>query len=348
MNKESIPNLQYILCFVPVFSVIVSLFVFCWFTSSIINEDNYRYMLSALVQSEAAIIGIVITLSLVAMQLTASSYSTRAIVIFRESKSPWVLIGSYTFAMLYSLWVLMAVESHCVEEIYFSYILGVFCFTLLIPYTYTILTLLKPSEIIRKESRKITVANLLKMGGKSFKIGPLQSIYDIVGNSLTRYDHETAIYGLEEARKRICEILKIEDLEKGKEWNIDNKIYYFLINICNLALKREDEYFIRSAVIGNIGEIRKAAEKKNTRMLMIAADVLRILGEGAAKRNLTEILHQIISDMSLIYDDIPKKDYDTINRVVRNIGLVGEAASKQGLRDHPYIKRYSSKNQVIL
>jgi hypothetical protein len=334
MNKEAISKLQYIFYIVPVFSVIISLLVFYWFTPPIINEDNYRYMLSALVQSEAAIVGIVITLSLVAIQLAASSYSPRAIVIFRESKLPWILIGSYTFVILYSSWILMAVESHCVKEIYFSYMLGVFCFALLFPYTYKMLILLEPSEIIRRLSKKITEVNLLKTGSSSFKIGSLQSIFDIVRNSLMRYDYETAIYGLEEARKRICKILKNEELRNTKKCDIDKKIRFFLKNICDLALEREDKYFIRVAVIRNIGEIRKAAEKRNTWMLTIAADVLRILGEGAAERNLTKILDQIILNLSLIPDDVPEKDYVTTIRVVRNIGLVGEAASRQGLRNH--------------
>lgn len=70
------------------------------------NADSARYMLSALVQSEAAVIAIVITLSLVAVQLTASSYSTRVIDIFKKSFSLWIFVSTYIVAIIHGLWVL--------------------------------------------------------------------------------------------------------------------------------------------------------------------------------------------------------------------------------------------------
>jgi uncharacterized membrane protein len=49
------------------------------------DVDSARYMLSALVQSEAAIVALVVTLSLVAVQLAAQSYSARVIEVFRRT-----------------------------------------------------------------------------------------------------------------------------------------------------------------------------------------------------------------------------------------------------------------------
>lgn len=47
--------------------------------------DNERYLLSALVQSLAAVIALVITLSLVAVQLAAQSYSARVIDVYKRT-----------------------------------------------------------------------------------------------------------------------------------------------------------------------------------------------------------------------------------------------------------------------
>ena len=57
--------------------------IYSWAPSPI-NENSARNMISTLVESEAAIIAVVITLSLVAVQLTASSYSPKA----SDSRSP--------------------------------------------------------------------------------------------------------------------------------------------------------------------------------------------------------------------------------------------------------------------
>lgn len=49
------------------------------------DVDSARYMLSALIQSEAAIVALVVTLSLVAVQLAAQAYSARVIEVFRRT-----------------------------------------------------------------------------------------------------------------------------------------------------------------------------------------------------------------------------------------------------------------------
>lgn len=56
------------------------------------HEDNARYLISALIQSQAAIISIVITLTLVAIQITASHYTSRLIDIFKEYPLMWLLL----------------------------------------------------------------------------------------------------------------------------------------------------------------------------------------------------------------------------------------------------------------
>lgn len=59
------------------------------------DPDSARYLLSALVQSEAAIIAIVVTLSLVAIQLAATSYSPTIIGIYQKYPYFWLLIIIY-------------------------------------------------------------------------------------------------------------------------------------------------------------------------------------------------------------------------------------------------------------
>lgn len=69
--------------------------VFSYFGFLHTDIDSARYMLSALIQSEAAIVALVVTLSLVAVQLAASSYSARVIEVFRRTPDLWILMGIY-------------------------------------------------------------------------------------------------------------------------------------------------------------------------------------------------------------------------------------------------------------
>lgn len=68
---------------------VISYLFFSGFKLLYTDVDSARYVLSSLVQSEATILAIVVTLSLVAVQLAASS-SSRVIDIFKRSPDLWI------------------------------------------------------------------------------------------------------------------------------------------------------------------------------------------------------------------------------------------------------------------
>lgn len=67
------------------------------------DVESARALLTALTTGEAAILAIVVSLSLVAVQLAASSYSARVIEVFRRTLDLWILILVYGVAMFYGL-----------------------------------------------------------------------------------------------------------------------------------------------------------------------------------------------------------------------------------------------------
>ena len=137
------------------------------------DVDSARYMLSALIQIEAAIVSIVITMSLVVVQLAASSYSVRVVSVFKKNPDLWILIGIYGFAIFWGLGVLKLIKvdnsliystynvSNIQPYISFTYYLGIFVFVALVPYLINIFDLLKVSSIIDILARKITKENIL-------------------------------------------------------------------------------------------------------------------------------------------------------------------------------------------
>jgi uncharacterized membrane protein len=99
----------YFTCLAVVLLICFSLFRY--FNLFHTDVTSARYMLSALVQSQAAIVAIVITLTLIAVQLTASAYSPRVIRIFRNNPDMWILLGCYGLSIFYGFIVLKLVES---------------------------------------------------------------------------------------------------------------------------------------------------------------------------------------------------------------------------------------------
>lgn len=173
------------------------------------DVDSARYMLSALIQSEAAVIAVFVSLSMVAVQLTASSYSPRISEVFRKSPDLWLLLTSYICTIIYSLIVLKMIKevnSEAIPEIHiiFSFSYGFFCFVALIPYTYNVLIMLKPSSIIKMLSKEINRENL-------FKEDPIYPIIEIMKKSIGRYDPETIQEGMKAITNKSSEIFNVEE-----------------------------------------------------------------------------------------------------------------------------------------
>ncbi|MBU7011949.1 MAG: DUF2254 domain-containing protein [Theionarchaea archaeon] len=286
------PRLTYV---IPIVSVILLLLVFfkCSLFSS--NADSARYMLSALVQSEAAIIAIVITLSLVAVQLASASYSPRAIQVFKKAPDLWVLTSLYIVAIASGLAVLKIVdESHMSDFepfIALSYFLGIFCFTLLIPYIYRMFYLLKPETIINKLSEEIDIDSLTEEDY-------LRPIMDVVRSSLMKYDYETARHGLRIIEVKMCYILKKKSIGKSKAEAISKSAYKKLYRLGLLAVGREDEYSIID-IISCIKGIGKApiVEKESKifeEVISGASTKIGYIGRTAAKKGLLMSPHSAI------------------------------------------------------
>lgn len=218
------------------------------------NDESARYMLSALVQSEAAIIAIVITLSLVAVQLAAQSYSARIAEIFQNAPDFWILIITYIIAMIYGLGILKMIDGNCsglnpyinIEgHVSFSYLLGIFAFIAIIPYIYNTLNLLKPSNVIRILSGRITGRNILSAIGekpeKNYEIDPILPIIDFIRGSLMRYDSETIIIGLRAIENRINLIFQEDTIEKDDKEKILKHTLVHFSRVGNLAMSKDYE-----------------------------------------------------------------------------------------------------------
>jgi hypothetical protein len=210
------------------------------------DAESAKYMLSALVQSEAAIIAIFITLSLVAVQMTASSYSERVIEVFKDDLYLKILIAIYMISMIYGLCTLKLITADNVltieSDISRSFIVGVVAFLVLILYLNHILNLLDPHRIIDILSQKMINNPTQTIANFESENDFLQPIMDILIGSLKKYDDEILRYGLETIFKNI------DLLSRDFNWDHQQgENFIIIINknialIGNLAISRKDGY----------------------------------------------------------------------------------------------------------
>ncbi|MDD5615348.1 MAG: DUF2254 domain-containing protein [Candidatus Methanoperedens sp.] len=245
--------------------IIISHLVFSYFGFLHTDVDSARYMLSALIQSEAAIVALVVTLSLVAVQLAAQSYSARVIEVFRRAPDLWILMGIYGIAIFYGLGVLKLIENPLVGRlsnleghVSFAYYLGVFAFVALVPYMWNTFEMLKPSTVINILANKITKENIKKTFGfkgysyvvhktieEKFERDPLQPIIDIARGSLMKYDYETVKIGLAAISKRTTTLFENEtskDSWMGREEDIISlHVFSHYEGLAELAASKNNE-----------------------------------------------------------------------------------------------------------
>lgn len=317
--------------------VVVLCFIFTHLGFLCTDPNSARYMLSAVVQSEAAIIAIVVTLSLVTVQLAASSYSVRFIDVFVDiKKNPdlVILIFIYGFAIFYGLCILKQIDGPTLRptqtlHISIAYYLGIFTFISLIPYIRNTLNLLNPSTVIEILSRRITRLNKKEPENRYDK-DSIQSITDIVRSSLMRYDYEAAQAGLQEI-KNWNRIVEKETSDKTLE-EILIPLFTHIRRAGKVATNRKmgDYVLLVTTILQVYGKI--AAERSLGDAACWAVHSLRRVGKDTAEQGLELTpLHALISLEEIGKIAAERRLEDAAWWAAHSLGTIGKAVAKQKL-----------------
>ena len=307
---------EYILLYVLV--VFAVAFIFKLFNLIPTEATSARYMLSALVQSQAAIIAIVVSLTLIAVQHTASAYSPRVIRIFRDNPDMWILLLFYGFSIFYGLLVLKMIRgaedtsqiviSNISLEAYISsvYALGISTFAILCLYIWNIMGLLTSETIIKRLKIEIAKDNLLNS-----EEDPIQPIMDIVHGAIMKYDLETTRVGLKAVTDSAIKIIETEIIDSNSEKEISGLFCKHLERVGRLAISKLDE---ESAieVIKNLEIFAKSTAEKGLKVATSEATwSLGIVGKTAAEEGLEH----------------------ATSKVALSLGEIGITTAEKGLKD---------------
>jgi hypothetical protein len=328
------------------------------------NSNSAISMVSSLIQSEAAVLGIVVTLSLVAVQLTASSYSTRVIRIFKNSYSLWILIIIYIITIIYSIFILKMMPNDPISynnefQIWLAYLLGIYSFTALIPYTIDILNLMEPKNITIILSKKITNHKIDAHGNNKESYYPIQPVMDILTLSLMKHDYGTLREGLDALKKSIMSLL--DDMSIDDNQIIDDflvsHIFDQLLTLVEISKRNnKDEYsiLILSEILTEAG--KKTAEKKLKKTtlrdilslfilgklsvdetlqkpVIKVVDALEEIGCVSGENKLNKSFHQSVHYVENIGIDVMKNRlHKASDHVIKSLETMGLKAAELGLK----------------
>jgi hypothetical protein len=307
------------------------------------DVNSARYMLSALVQSQAAIVAIVITLTLVAVQLTASAYSPRVIDIFKKNPDMWILLSVYGFSIFYGFIVLKLVEGAEGEAVSQSviwslgrfsisfefcvslaYWLGAFTFVALFPYMWNIIGLLKSGNIIKRLATEITKDNILYR-----KEDPILPILDIIHGSIMKYDIETTRVGLGVVWRKVIEII-----DSNSEKSISKLFCKHLNRVSGLAVNKMDDVSTSVVILTLQYFAENTAEKGFKFAPEKAAKSLGEVGITAAKNGFECATAQAVESLGYVRRTSAENNCeDATSKATKSLEEVGKAALEKGLED---------------
>ena len=325
------------------------------------DADNARYMLSAIVQAQAAIVAIVITLTLIAVQLTASTYSPRVIDVFKKNPDMWILLVVYVMSMLYGLFVLKIMKEGgdgavspdiiwyfgCISFSFehfvsFAYWLEVFTLVTLVPYMQNIIDLLKPENIIEKLSKNITRENVLEFveseekqkedRTQPTKDDPMQPIVDIIHGSVMKYDIATTGSGLKAITEKAIEVV-CSDYEKADGGRkISEYFCVHLIRIGKLTVSIGDGESV-TEVLKSLEFFGKSTAEKGLEVATSrAAWSLRDVGKAAAEKGLEGAAWSAAVSLRNVGKSSVEEEFKVAAwNVAEYLGDVGKAAAEKGL-----------------
>lgn len=194
-----------------------------------VSNENARYLLSALAQSQAAIIAVVITLTLIAVQLASQTYSPRVMDLFLKSWAFHLLLLIYGIAIMYDLAILSKIPLVSADKapkivFVFGYafnfdflvviglVLMVVALSALFWFIKVVMERLKPENIINNLCAVIGPEEIedYVTKGRDIEKDPLIPIKDVINKAIAMHDEVTivaGIRGLESLFKRTNELI---------------------------------------------------------------------------------------------------------------------------------------------
>lgn len=328
------------LIFITVFGIFSLIFPDFNISGSDVNYDNQRYLLSALVQSLAAVIALVITMSLVAVQLAAQSYSARVIDVYKRNPDMWIILCIYIINIFYGIGLIKVVEVR-VRDInmeiatFVAYFMGFFAFVCLIPYILKTLDLLKPSTVIQMLAGEITkekISLALEEEREIAEKDPIQPIIDMVNGALERKDSETVRNGLMAITDTTLHIFDDDDFADTGDSKLISHIINHLEKFGMHAASRQDEDSTFSVVVNLEIMGSKAANlnlKMSSRRILIG---LEKVGTKSAQQRIEGSTRRAVKAIERIgYRAAEHKDEGTVRRAVIALERAGTKAAEHCL-----------------
>jgi hypothetical protein len=347
--------------FFILFGIIVgSVLAFLWCSHQLFSgsADSARYLLSALAQSQAAIVAIVITLTLFIVQYVSQTYYPRVMDLFLKKCAFWVLLLIYGISILYDTIILSIIPpisptatlnfSFSIPYLNSSFssedlitgaiVLMTITFSALFLFVGYAMENIKTKNIIEELGRGIEVNSFVEKISEGYRTDPrgggpcvmqgdedqILPLVDITKRAIRTDDLTTAREGVSKLRENCKKILN--EKKYGEKRN--ETLRHFsshLDDIGKFAAHQEDESTVRE-VARTLYELADVAienglDDKSIRRVPIS---LQYIGNSSAERRLMDATLGVTKALEGVGLSASEKDlYETVEIAIDSLRWIG-------------------------
>lgn len=238
-----------------VVSIAIMLFVFVASPKAFAGDtDSARNYLSTIVSCLSTIFALSISITLVAIQLTATRYTHRVLDLFIKFPYNISLALFYLVTIIQSLFLLSRITdpihqtlpSYLQPQMNADIVLVIMCFGILILYMISIMQMLKPERIIAAIEQEFLFA--IRKGHERDALTKVEQICDIAKRAAVDLDSTTGMIALQ----------TLHDIVTKGTKETRNSVTNQFIEIATIAAK-EREAGMLNAVLSNLKELGKDA-----------------------------------------------------------------------------------------
>ena len=301
-----------------------------------ITEESARSFISTSNQIQATILAIVISLTLLAVEMTASKYSPRVTEIFKKNATLWFFLYSYILSIIIGSVVLTLIDSPnslipTTLGTLFVLVLGIYLSLMLIPYVFNTLDSLNAERIVKN------LADLIGIETVSPQVDPFQSVFDVIYGAIGINDFTTMSTGLICVEERFKELI----VSGPANWRDDYIIFRFFDDMkrCGFLLieKKEDKYAFE--IITRLKIINEwAFKEQKTLVLHRSCPTIEEIAIKACEYGMVSVIDHSLTTLKEIAESVEKiegltqgngvtrKWSCTLFSVVESISNIGKAS----------------------
>lgn len=329
----------FIACFV--LALLIAIGVAYLSPNLVITSDSARSFISTSNQIQATILAIVVSLTLLAVEMTASKYSPRVIELFKRNAALWIFLFSYSLSIAIGSIFLTIIDSpdfplSTTLSTLFLLALGIVLIFMLFPYVLSTLEFLNTERIVKR------LAHLINTDTISPEVDPFQSIFDVIYGAIKINDFTTMSTGLICAEERLKEIMANAPRDRQDDYVLSR--FFDDIKRCGFLLieKKENKYAFE--IINRLKTINEwAFKEQNTLVLHRSCPTIEEIAVKACEYGMVSVIDHSLTTLKEIAESVERieglaQDNEamrkwscTLSSIVESISSIGKTSVKYDL-----------------